>query len=191
MSEWSSQVACRAHNPKVAGSNPASDPRQRSRGAGPRCLYPANFHRRVAQPGRALRSGRRGRRFNSCHADHLVRCITGDGRLRPRPGHDDSRPARRGGQETPAGHPQTPGCGGGTTCAGTYPVLWGLLPREARPAHGPRVPPVGEFLENCAKYRTSLDSSIVQPLEWVRGEGLKFRTEPPPPPAEEATTTGP
>ncbi len=69
------------------------------------------------------------------------------------------------------------------------PELWGLLPEKLDPK--PRVPPVGEFLENCAKYRTSLDSSIVQPLEWVRGEGLKFRTEPPPPPAEEATTTGP
>ncbi len=27
--------------------------------------------RNVAQPGRALRSGRRGRRFKSCHSDQL------------------------------------------------------------------------------------------------------------------------
>ena len=29
------------------------------------------FHRGVAQFGRALRSGRRGRKFESCHLDHM------------------------------------------------------------------------------------------------------------------------
>ena len=58
------------------------------------------------------------------------------------------------------------------------PELWALLPERIDPK--PRVPPVGEFLENCAKYRSSFeDSALVQPLEWVRGEGLKFRSQPP------------
>ena len=30
-------------------------------------------NRNVAQPGRALRSGRRGRRFKSCHSDHNIK----------------------------------------------------------------------------------------------------------------------
>ena len=34
--------------------------------------FPARSHgRSVAQPGRALRSGRRGRRFESSHSDHF------------------------------------------------------------------------------------------------------------------------
>jgi hypothetical protein len=56
------------------------------------------------------------------------------------------------------------------------PELWGLLPEKLDPK--PRVPPVGEFLENCAKYRSSFeDSALVQPLEWVKGEGLRFKTQ--------------
>ena len=40
--------------------------------------------RSVAQPGRALRSGRRGRRFESCHSDQeIIRFFRSDGRLRP------------------------------------------------------------------------------------------------------------
>ena len=32
-------------------------------------------YRSVAQPGRALRSGRRGRRFESSHSDHYLSCL--------------------------------------------------------------------------------------------------------------------
>ena len=35
--------------------------------------------RGVAQPGSALRSGRRGRRFKSCHPDHFFRPLSGSG----------------------------------------------------------------------------------------------------------------
>ena len=49
-----------------------------------RCAKPKaisrGLSRSVAQPGRALRSGRRGRRFESCHSDHLsqpLSCKTG------------------------------------------------------------------------------------------------------------------
>src|ERR1700687_6129250 len=34
--------------------------------------YKPRSCRSVAQPGRALRSGRRGRRFKSCHSDHIL-----------------------------------------------------------------------------------------------------------------------
>ena len=43
--------------PGSAGSNPAIE----------------TTHLDVAQPGRALRLGRRSRRFNSCHPDHMAR----------------------------------------------------------------------------------------------------------------------
>ena len=52
------------------------------------------------------------------------------------------------------------------------PELWGLLPERLDPK--PRVPPLGEFLENCAKYRASLDDAIVAPIQWVPGKGLCF-----------------
>lgn len=52
------------------------------------------------------------------------------------------------------------------------PELWGLLPERLDPR--PRVPPVGEFLENCAAYRASLDGALVQPIRWVPGKGLCF-----------------
>ena len=35
----------------------------------------AIFFRGVAQFGRALRSGRRGRRFDSCHLDHIIEYV--------------------------------------------------------------------------------------------------------------------
>jgi hypothetical protein len=54
------------------------------------------------------------------------------------------------------------------------PELWGLLPEKVDPK--PRVPPLGEFLENCAKYRASLDNStLLAPVEWVKGKGLCFK----------------
>ena len=34
-------------------------------------LLPKNNSRSIAQPGRALRSGRRGRRFESCYSDQI------------------------------------------------------------------------------------------------------------------------
>ena len=55
-------------------------------------------HRSVAQPGRALRLGRRSRRFNPCHSDHLHHCwgvrrlATGGRRRTPR---DKARPLQR------------------------------------------------------------------------------------------------
>lgn len=56
------------------------------------------------------------------------------------------------------------------------PELWGLLPERLDPP--PKVPPVGEFLENCARYRASLDDAIVQPFRWVPGRGLCFIEAP-------------
>jgi hypothetical protein len=53
------------------------------------------------------------------------------------------------------------------------PELWGLLPEKLDPK--PKVPPVGEFLENCAAYRATLDNAIVQPIEWIPGKGLCFK----------------
>jgi hypothetical protein len=53
------------------------------------------------------------------------------------------------------------------------PELWALLPERLDPR--PEVPPVGEFLENCAAYRASLDHAIVQPIVWVPGKGLVFK----------------
>ena len=56
------------------------------------------------------------------------------------------------------------------------PELWSLLPERRDPT--PRVPPVGEFLENCAKYRGSLEASaLIQPMTFVPGKGLCF-TDP-------------
>jgi hypothetical protein len=52
------------------------------------------------------------------------------------------------------------------------PELWGLLPERLDPK--PKVPPVGEFLENCAAYRASLDDALVGPTHWVPGRGLVF-----------------
>jgi hypothetical protein len=52
------------------------------------------------------------------------------------------------------------------------PELWGLLPERLDPK--PKVPPVGEFLENCAAYRASLDDALVGPTHWVPGRGLIF-----------------
>ena len=50
-------VAQLSRNQQVGGSNP-----------------PVSSTRGVAQLGSALRSGRRGRRFKSCHPDHLI-CV--------------------------------------------------------------------------------------------------------------------
>jgi hypothetical protein len=44
-----------------------------SRGEGPSFR---NWYRRVAQPGRALRSGRRGRRFESSLSDHIFKHLS-------------------------------------------------------------------------------------------------------------------
>lgn len=53
------------------------------------------------------------------------------------------------------------------------PEIWSLLPERRDPR--PRVPPFGEFLENCARYRESLDNStVVTPMAFVRGKGLCF-----------------
>ncbi len=49
--------------------------------------------RSVAQPGRALRSGRRGRRFESCHSDHFASQICSDCWWR------SSQPCRRHAEE--------------------------------------------------------------------------------------------
>lgn len=58
------------------------------------------------------------------------------------------------------------------------PELWELLPEKLDPR--PRVPPVGAFLENCAKYRASLaDDPLLQPVAWIPGQGLCFKKTDP------------
>ena len=56
------------NSPKIIGENHTSCLRP---AGDPAIEPPTTGIRSVAQPGRALRSGRRGRRFKSCHSDQL------------------------------------------------------------------------------------------------------------------------
>ena len=60
------------------GTDSKSVDGQPSVGSNPTC---SAIFRDVAQFGRALRSGRRGRRFKSCHPDHLTGCSAGGSAL--------------------------------------------------------------------------------------------------------------
>ena len=54
---------------ELSGALPLAAPRWRRYKAASRCILKC---RSVAQSGSALRSGRRGRRFKSCHSDHQI-----------------------------------------------------------------------------------------------------------------------
>ena len=60
------------------GTDSKSVDGQPSVGSNPTC---SAIFRDVAQFGRALRSGRRGRRFKSCHPDHATGCSAGGSAL--------------------------------------------------------------------------------------------------------------